>query len=167
MLESYGRSGAVALNAKCMVKIMDLRPKSSAMANRTAGKCSKVLKKIKHFKLPRTKSLLNPMFFTKVMAMKTHHTTRIPLSAFTELGIFMLFVILIRNSMLSVLILLQMMFSGCNLLKKQSGCQWSDSFSRHRGKLPFMLDTIACQSFCTVVMAGIVHLKCVPCRRYF
>jgi hypothetical protein len=39
MLESYGRQGAAAFNEKCMVKIMDLRPKSSAMANRTAGKC--------------------------------------------------------------------------------------------------------------------------------
>lgn len=38
MLESYERQGTASLNEKCMVKIMDLRPKSSAMANRTGGK---------------------------------------------------------------------------------------------------------------------------------
>jgi len=37
MLEAFGRDGA-AFNEQCMVKIFDLRPKSSAMANRTAGK---------------------------------------------------------------------------------------------------------------------------------
>jgi Myotubularin-related. len=39
MLESFDRPGGAAFNEKCMVKILDLRPKSSAMANRTAGKC--------------------------------------------------------------------------------------------------------------------------------
>ena len=38
MLESFGRMDGAVFNEKCMVKIMDLRPKSSAMANRTAGK---------------------------------------------------------------------------------------------------------------------------------
>jgi hypothetical protein len=38
MLESFDRQGGAAFNEKCMVKILDLRPKSSAMANRTAGK---------------------------------------------------------------------------------------------------------------------------------
>ena len=38
MLDSFRREGAAAVNDKCIVKIFDLRPKSSAMANRTAGK---------------------------------------------------------------------------------------------------------------------------------
>mmetsp|Transcript_4348 Transcript_4348/g.8352 ORF Transcript_4348/g.8352 Transcript_4348/m.8352 type:complete len:1261 (+) Transcript_4348:270-4052(+) len=37
MLESFDRPGGAVFNEKCMLKILDLRPKSSAMANRTAG----------------------------------------------------------------------------------------------------------------------------------
>lgn len=38
MLENFRSKDAAAFNEKCMLKIFDLRPKSSAMANRTAGK---------------------------------------------------------------------------------------------------------------------------------
>ena len=38
MLDSFNREGPSAINGKCIVKLFDLRPKSSAMANRTAGK---------------------------------------------------------------------------------------------------------------------------------
>lgn len=37
MIDSFKTEGAAAINDKCMVKILDLRPKSSAVANRTAG----------------------------------------------------------------------------------------------------------------------------------
>ena len=37
MLDNFRSKDAAAFNEKCMMKIFDLRPKSSAMANRTAG----------------------------------------------------------------------------------------------------------------------------------
>jgi myotubularin-related protein 1/2 len=37
MLDSFASTDSPAFNEKCMLKIFDLRPKSSAMANRTAG----------------------------------------------------------------------------------------------------------------------------------
>ncbi len=40
MLENFRSKDAAAFNEKCMLKIFDLRPKSSAMANRTAGSCT-------------------------------------------------------------------------------------------------------------------------------
>ncbi len=43
MLDAFQREGIAAVNDKCMVKIFDLRPKTSAVANRTAGKILNVI----------------------------------------------------------------------------------------------------------------------------